>query len=67
MAIPALYLEEGFYPPVSQHGNIGLDAGGTLELIEFDSIYFLHPVNGRIRLARQFFNLRFPRNARRRI
>ena len=62
MTFPALYLQEGFHTPVSQHGNKGLDARRTFKLIAFDSVDFLHRINGGTRFTRQQFNFRFSRN-----
>lgn len=62
MTFPALYLQEGFYTSVSQHGNKSLNARRTFELIALDSVDFLHRINGGTRFTRQQFNFRFSFN-----
>ena len=62
MTVSALDMQESFYTPVGQHGNIGLDARRTFELIALDAIDFLHRINRGTRFTRQQFNFRFSRN-----
>jgi hypothetical protein len=62
MASPALCMQEGFYTLVSQQGNKCFNTGRPVELIEFDPVDFLHPINGSGRFTRQGFNFRFSRN-----
>ncbi len=59
MALAALYLQEGFHTSMSQHGNKGLYARRSLELVAFDSVDFLHRINGNARFTRQQFKFRF--------
>jgi len=62
MTVPTLPMKESFYTPVSQHRNKGLNARRTFKLIAFDSVDFLHGINGGTRFTRQQFNFRFSRN-----
>ena len=58
----ALYLQAGFHTLVSQHRNKGLYARRAFELIAFDSVDFLHRINGGTGFTCQQFDLRFSRN-----
>jgi hypothetical protein len=62
MTVSALDMQESLDTPVSQHGNKGLDARGTFELVALDSVDFLHRVDRRARFTCQQFDFRFPRN-----
>ena len=59
MTVSALDMQERLYTPVGQHGDIGLDARRTFELVALDSIDFLHRINRGTRFTRQQFDFRF--------
>jgi hypothetical protein len=61
MAFSARYLQKCFHALVSQQRNAGFYARGTLELVMFHSIDFLHSVDWGARFTRQQFNCRFSR------
>jgi len=64
MTLSALHLQEGFHTSVGQHRNKGFNARRTFELVVFDSVDFLHRINGSIRFTRERFDFRFSCDAR---
>jgi len=61
MTASAVHLQKGFHASVRQHRNKGLNACRALELIEFNSVYFLHGVNRDTGFTGQRFNFWFSR------